>query len=222
MRRDPRSRSIAWSGCLANSDSHRSDTSPTVKHRSDCDTARSLNWPRADPPSSARFISASCRGRWKHGMRLSRSTDWRRSSSRTCAWPTSRRRGQPHEPWFGDRRRSHVRLARHGARGLIPRGAAEVPGARGNPPIGLGIGRLVFRALNSAESFLAVGILTGLAVDVRPSASSWRPPSYSSPSWLNCWAYGRGWRAAPMRCWPGRMPLARVLITPTLRSRWSR
>ena len=35
-------------------------------------------------------------------------------------------------------------------------------------PIGLGIGRLVFRALNSAESFLAVGILTGLAVGHPP------------------------------------------------------
>jgi hypothetical protein len=35
-------------------------------------------------------------------------------------------------------------------------------------PIGLGIGRLVFRALNSAESFLAVGILTGLAVGRPP------------------------------------------------------
>ena len=35
-------------------------------------------------------------------------------------------------------------------------------------PIGLGIGRLVFRALNSAESFLAVGILMGLAVGHPP------------------------------------------------------
>ena len=89
--------------------------------------------------------------------------------------------------------------------------------------IGLGIGRLVFRALNSAEVLLAVGILIAPGAGiVRPSASSWRPPSYSSPSWPNCWAYGRGWRAAPMRCWPGRMPLARVRITPTLGSRWSR
>jgi len=31
-------------------------------------------------------------------------------------------------------------------------------------PIGLGIGRLVFRALNSAEAFLAAGILIGLAM----------------------------------------------------------
>ena len=37
-------------------------------------------------------------------------------------------------------------------------------------PIGLGIGRLVFRALNSAEVFLAVGILIALALD-RPPVS---------------------------------------------------
>ncbi len=35
-------------------------------------------------------------------------------------------------------------------------------------PIGLGIGRLVFRALNSVEAFLALGILTGLAIGNPP------------------------------------------------------
>lgn len=35
-------------------------------------------------------------------------------------------------------------------------------------PIGLGIGRLVFRALNSAEAFLAAGILIGLAMGHPP------------------------------------------------------
>ena len=35
-------------------------------------------------------------------------------------------------------------------------------------PIGLGIGRLVFRALNSAEAFLAAGILIGLAMGNPP------------------------------------------------------
>ena len=35
-------------------------------------------------------------------------------------------------------------------------------------PIGLGIGRLVFRALNSAEAVLAVGILIGLAMGRPP------------------------------------------------------
>ena len=50
----------------------------------------------------------------------------------------------------------------HGARGLVPRGAAEVPGAPGvTLPIGLGIGRLVFRTLNSAEALLAAGVLSG-------------------------------------------------------------
>ena len=35
-------------------------------------------------------------------------------------------------------------------------------------PIGLGIGRLVFRALNSTEAVLAVGILIGLAMGHSP------------------------------------------------------
>ena len=48
------------------------------------------------------------------------------------------------------------------------------------------------------------------------------PNNLTMPSRLNCSSYGRGWRAAPMRCWPGRLPLARVRSTPTLRSRWSR
>jgi hypothetical protein len=95
-------------------------------------------------------------------------TGWIRSSSRTCVWRTSPRARRRHEPWFGDCRHSHVLLARH----VLAVSFLEAPLKFRAPgvtlPIGLGIGRLVFRALNRAEAYLAAGILIGLAMGNSP------------------------------------------------------
>jgi hypothetical protein len=51
--------------------------------------------------------------------------------------------------------RRNVRMARHGAGNLVPGGTIEVPGAQAHGRIGLGIGRLGFKALNVAEVVFA-------------------------------------------------------------------
>ena len=75
-------------GLLAELGFRRNGVWPTARYKLDCGTALSLNWPRADPPWSARSTSGSCRGRWKRGVHQLRWTGWTRSSSRTCVWRT--------------------------------------------------------------------------------------------------------------------------------------
>lgn len=91
-----------------------------------------------------------------------------RSSNRTCAWSTLHRPRPHREPRCGDCRRSDLRLAWPGARHFVPGGAAEVPSSRVTLQIGVGIGRLVFRALNTVEALLAVGILIALVAGHPP------------------------------------------------------
>ena len=69
---------------------------------------------------------------------------------------------------MGRRCRRHLRVARHGARDLVHRGAAEVPGPGVTLQLGLGIGRLVFRALNTAELVLGAAVLVALALQPPP------------------------------------------------------
>jgi hypothetical protein len=65
------------------------------------------------------------------------------------------------------RNRRNVRLARHGAGDLVPGGTIEVPGARGHGSDRLGIGRLVFKALNVVEVAFAIVLLIAVAM-VKP------------------------------------------------------
>ncbi|ETZ99870.1 iclR helix-turn-helix domain protein [Mycobacterium kansasii 824] len=46
--------------------------------------------PKADPPSSVRSTSGSCKELWNHGRRQSASSGSTCSPSQTCVWPTSR------------------------------------------------------------------------------------------------------------------------------------
>ncbi|WP_346128265.1 hypothetical protein [Lentzea roselyniae] len=64
-----------------------------------------------------------------------------------------------------------MRLARHGRRDRR-RGAAEVPRPGITLPLGLGIGRLVFRALNASEIVLATATAITFALAPRPLAAT--------------------------------------------------
>ena len=68
--------------------------------------------------------------------------------------------------------------------------------------IGLGIGRLVFRALNACELALAAVVVACFAITPPTTASRSRWPSPSSPCWRRCWRCGRGSPVGPTPCLP--------------------
>src|SRR5215207_233169 len=85
--------------------------------------------------------------------------------------------------------------------------------------IGLGIGRMVFRALNTVEALLTVGILAALTPG-HPRVSVVVRSRLRPPPWLSsCWACDRAWRAARMRCWRAMWGLVRGRITRTFGSK---
>ena len=102
--------------------------------------ARRTSRPRRDRTAHTAHVRQGCRA-WppRRALKLS----WRRTDGRTMV----------------GRRRRHLRVARHGARDLVHRGTAEVPGPGVTLQLGLGIGRLVFRALNTCELVLGAAVI---------------------------------------------------------------
>lgn len=112
----------------------------------------------------------SCGEPCKHGGRQSPSTGSTRSSNPTCAWPTSRRWKEPFgERRTGDRGRRRVRLAGNGGGDLVSGAPLKFRAAGVTLQIGLGIGRLVFRALNTVEVGFALVILAIVVVGSTPA-----------------------------------------------------
>jgi hypothetical protein len=88
-------------------------------------------------------------------------------------------------------------------------------------PIGLGIGRLVFRALNSAEAFVAAGILIGLAMG-HPSVGVIAATAIVFVALVAQLLVLRPRLAHRSDAVLAEQIAPRMRITPTLRSRWSR
>lgn len=70
------------------------------------------------------------------------------------------------------RRGRGLRLARHGAGHLLPGNTTEVPGTRITVPLGLSIGRLLFRAVNTVEIVLAIALIIALLTNA-PGVAGW-------------------------------------------------